>query len=30
MSTTKIAEEIDWRRRYFVGAAAVTAGLSAY
>ena len=25
MSTTKIAEEIDWRRRYFVGAAAVTA-----
>jgi hypothetical protein len=24
-STTKIAEEIDWRRRYFVGAAAVTA-----
>src|SRR5712675_3633089 len=25
MSTTKIAEEIDWRRRYFVCAAAVTA-----
>ncbi len=25
MSTTKIAKEIDWRRRYFVGAAAVTA-----
>jgi len=25
MSTTKIAEEIDWRRRYFVGAAVVTA-----
>jgi pimeloyl-ACP methyl ester carboxylesterase len=25
MSTSKIAEEIDWRRRYFVGAAAVTA-----
>jgi len=25
MDTTKIAEEIDWRRRYFVGAAAVTA-----
>ena len=25
MGTTKIAEEIDWRRRYFVSAAAVTA-----
>src|SRR5215211_6938660 len=25
MSTTKIAEEIDWRRRSFVGAAALTA-----
>jgi pimeloyl-ACP methyl ester carboxylesterase len=25
MSTAKIAEEIDWSRRYFVGAAAVTA-----
>jgi pimeloyl-ACP methyl ester carboxylesterase len=25
MSTSKIAEEIDWRRRYFVGAAAMTA-----
>ena len=25
MSTTKIAKEIDWCRRYFVGAAAVTA-----